>query len=286
MPRARALTVAAVALLLQLSPGRLSAESLRPLKAMIQTSGGRLRAAVQRAGGLLEVYKNRQVQLLLDGSGRLLYRKAGESGARPARIHWWGRFQRRNLPGVSVEVLGRRLGALLAPRVENNATKESGPRALLPDGSESKPDHYHGGFHGTHLIDPKVALRQGLPKRGNDWRLKEHAEQLSCSAFRGCTLVPSDPLSGNGAAYWAGAGGWVYEIRDVPSWNVNRQLEGRVKTIAGGYRGNLMHGENEIAIPAGVPPERIKAYGQVVEDSHGRLFVRDWIQNPGFRQAD
>jgi len=285
MHRPRALVTAAlVLLLLQLSPGQLPAESLRPLRAMIQTSGGKLRAAAQRAGGLLEVYKNSRVQLLLDGSGHLLYRKANDSATRPARVRWWGRFQRRNLPGVSVEALGRRLGTLLAPRLEKQENKETGPRALLPDGTESKPDHYYGGFHGTHRVEPKVALKQGLPKRGNDWRLREHAEQLSCSAFRGCTLVPSDPLSGNGAAYWAGPGGWVYEIRGVPSWNVNRQLEGRVKTITSHYRGNLMHGENEIAIPAQVSPARIKAYGQVVEDSHGRLFVRDWIQNPGFRQ--
>jgi hypothetical protein len=182
-----------------------------------------------------------------------------------------------------VEALGGRLGALLAPPVEQ---KRAGPHALLPDGTEAPPDHYYGGYHGTTRVKPEVALARGLPKRGNDWRLLEHAEERGCSAFRGCTLVPSDPLSGNGAAYWAGPGGWVYEIRGVPSWNVNRQLEGRVKTITNQYRGNLMHGENEVAIPAEIPPERIKAYGKVVEDAQGRLYIKTWLLNPGYRPAD
>lgn len=273
-------------LLLQLGPRPVQAESLGPVRALIQDNRQRLQVAVRKAGGLLEVYHNNRVRLFVDGSGQLRYRRAGDRGARPGRVRWWGHFQRRNLPDLSVEALRGRLGALLAPSDKRDrTTAPTEPRAILPDGREARPDHYGGGFHGTTQVQPTVALKQGLPQRGADWRLKEHSEQKGCSAYRGCTLVASEPITGNGAAYWAGKGGWVYEIRGVPSWNVNRQLEGRVKTIQGMYRGNLMHGENEIAIPARVPSERIKAYGQVEEDSSGRLFVKTWIQNPDYRPA-
>jgi hypothetical protein len=154
--------------------------------------------------------------------------------------------------------------------------------AILPDGRQVPPSSFAGGYHGNGDVSPEVALREGLAGRGDDWRLREHSEQRGGSAFRGATGVVSEPLSGNGAAYWAGEGGWVYEIRGVPSWDVNVLLEGRVNVV-GTWRGNLMHGEQEIAIPARVSPERIRAYGRVEADAAGRLFVRQWILNPGYR---
>jgi len=154
--------------------------------------------------------------------------------------------------------------------------------AILPDGRQVPPSSFGGGYHGTDDVPPEVALRDGLAGRGDDWRLREHSEPRGGSAFRGATGVVSEPVSGNGAAYWAGEGGWVYEIRDVPSWDVNVLLEGRVN-VGGRWRGNLMHGEQEIAIPARVSPEHIRAYGRVEADAAGRLFVRQWILNPGYR---
>jgi hypothetical protein len=157
------------------------------------------------------------------------------------------------------------------------------PRALLPNGSAVAPTSFSGGYHGTSAVPPEVALRDGLPARGDDWRLLEHAEQHSRSAFRGATPVISEPVSGNGAAYWAGAGGWVYDIPNVPSWDVNVLLEGRVSVAGLRFRGNLMSGEMEIAIPARILPEQIRAFGVVEESAAGRLFVRRWIANPGYR---
>jgi hypothetical protein len=145
---------------------------------------------------------------------------------------------------------------------------------VLPNGQKLAPDSYGGGFHGTDE-PPQVVTRQGLPERGDDWRLLEHAEGRSSSALRGTTAVASDPVNEGGAAYWAGEGGYVYEIRGVPTWNVNKNLEGRVPTGGGRFRGNLMHGENEYAIPARVPPEKIKRWGVVKADPRGRLYV-DW----------
>jgi len=158
------------------------------------------------------------------------------------------------------------------------------PRAILPDGRRVGPDNHGGGYYGCssrRVQDPGRVARTGFPVRGDDWRLLEHAEQRGNSAFRGTTQIVSDPVTGNGAAYWDREGGWVFEIRGVPTWNINSQLGGRVET-PGGFRGNTMHGEQENAIVSKVPPEKIKRYGRVVEDSMGRLLVREWTQNPTY----
>ena len=77
------------------------------------------------------------------------------------------------------------------------------------------------------------------------------------------------------------------EVTCVPSWDVNRHLEGRrmVSDFAVGrqrYGGNLVLGEHEHAIPARVPPEHIKRYGPVTTSSAGVPFVprNAWVDNP------
>lgn len=157
------------------------------------------------------------------------------------------------------------------------------PYAILPDGTKIPPDDYAGGYHGTTDVAPEVALEQGLPAGGTDMRLREHAEAKGNSAFRGTSNVPSDPVRETGPAYWADEGGWVYEVRDVPTWDVNKNLEGRVPVEGGGFRGNLMHGENERVVPREIPADKIYRYGVVVTDSKGRLYVREWILNPNFK---
>lgn len=159
----------------------------------------------------------------------------------------------------------------------------SQPRAILPNGQAAPPTTYSGGYHGTSEVPPEVALTEGLPGRGDDWRLYEHAVAQSDSAFRGTTQVIYDPVNGGGAAAWAGDGGWVYDVRGVPTWDVNSLLDGRVPSALGGFTGNLMYGENEHAIPARVPPENIKRYARVVEDYMGRPRVQEWIDNPNFK---
>jgi hypothetical protein len=149
----------------------------------------------------------------------------------------------------------------------------SEPRAILPNGRALPPHSMSGGFHGTN-IPPEVATKEGLPARGNDWRLLEHTQENPDSAFRGTTAIVSDPVNEGGAAYWAGEGGYVYEIRGVPTWDVNQALEGQVPT-PGGYRGNIMYGENELAIPARVPAEKIVRWGVVKSAAGGRLRV-EW----------
>jgi hypothetical protein len=154
--------------------------------------------------------------------------------------------------------------------------------AILPSGRRIPPDHYMGGFHGTSEIGPEVAFKDGLPERGTNWSLKEHVAQQPGSAFRGTTELISDPVTQQGAAYWAGEGGWVYQIEGVPTWSVNAALEGRVPVAGVGYTGNILVIENEGAIPARVLPSNIKRAGQAELDSLGRPIVRTWIDNPNF----
>jgi hypothetical protein len=159
------------------------------------------------------------------------------------------------------------------------------PKAILPDGTAISPDSYSGGYYGTADLSPDVVTKSGFPARGDNWNLQNHTEELwrynpkqvNDSAFRGTTSVPSDPANQGGAAYVAGEGGYVYEVRGVPTWDVNKALQGRVGA-PGSFRGNLMHGENEYVIPAKVPPENIVRWGEVKADRTGRLYVK-WHEN-------
>ena len=160
------------------------------------------------------------------------------------------------------------------------------PKAILPDGSAIAPDSFHGGYHGNTISPEKVVADGGFRARGpnEDWNLADHAESLSksVSAFRGSTPFPTSPDGDTGASYWADAGGWVYDIAGVPTWGVNSNLEGRINRGAG-YRGALME-EIESALPARTPLECIKRWGQVRENTMGKLFVplSSWVVNPSY----
>ncbi len=155
------------------------------------------------------------------------------------------------------------------------------PQALLPDGTAVKPTNFRGGYHGSSKVKIEDVLDQGFLRRGSNWDLKDHVEQRGNSAFRGVTEMSSDPVGESGAVYWAGVGGWVFEIRHIPTWDVNTLLEGRVRT-AFGYRGNLMRGENELAIPAHIPLPFIKKWGKVTRSYTGKLRVKEWHNNPSY----
>ena len=167
---------------------------------------------------------------------------------------------------------------------------ESVPQAVLPDGSALGPDSFLGGFHGNTIPPERVVADGGFKARGpvEDWRLKEHSEATSkpVSAFRGSTPFPTSPDGETGASYWAGEGGWVYELAGVPTWGVNSSLEGRVQKHDLSYRGALMR-EIESALPARTPLECIKRWGQVRENHAGRLFVPTsaWMENPRYDAA-
>ncbi len=164
-----------------------------------------------------------------------------------------------------------------------------GPMAILPDGTAIPPDNYVGGYHGTSET-PDLVMKEGLPARGTNWSLHMHTDDLhrldpksGGTAYRGTTPEVYQPATGQGAARWADVGGWVYEIRGVPTWDVKKALQGRVEGAPYQFRGEIMPQEGEYAVPARIPLENIKRYGQVVQDAAGRLKVVDWHDNPKYK---
>jgi hypothetical protein len=150
------------------------------------------------------------------------------------------------------------------------------------NGVPQPPSGYGRLYHGTDAIPPPAALADGFAARGDNLDLQQYAEGARDTAFRGATELPANPVDEQGAAYWAGEGGYVYEIEGVPHWDVNQLLQGRVKT-PGGYRGNLMSGEHDLAIPGRIPPENIRRWGKVLRTTTGKLYVGEWHDNPGFK---
>lgn len=265
-----------------------AARTKASLPKLVKQHASKVVRAARKAGGQLELYRDRSYRLLVNDRGKLLYQRVNAtSSVKPKPVRWWGAFRTFKLASPSDGRLQERFEKLVLtppskPKLKSEPTQL---KAILPDGRKVAPDISITLYHGTDKVSPEQALTRGLPARGTDWRLKEHAEPNAAvrtkSAFRGTTQVVADPISENGAAYWADKGGWVYRIEGVGGWDVNAQLNGRVAKPSG-YRGNLMSAEAEIAIPAQVPAKFIKAYGKVQQDSRGRLLVRDWVPNPGF----
>ena len=154
--------------------------------------------------------------------------------------------------------------------------------AILPDGTEIEPTCVQGVFHGTSLFPPTVAFNTGIPQKGDDRRLLEHANGNDRSAFRGSTTHPA-LAPGLGAAYWADVGGWVYQVSPIATWHLERELEGRVP-VPGGFSGAPHIGESEHAVPSQLTPECLTRVGQVEAGrpvgSEQRLLVRHWYRNP------
>ncbi len=170
------------------------------------------------------------------------------------------------------------------PWISAEQPRVDGRPVAYVNGKPVPADGYTGGYHGASDYTVEQVLTEGLPARGQSWDLVAHAEQAGDSAFRGTTPMVATPDGSAGAAVWAGEGGIVIEVEGVPGWDINGQLQGRVQT-PGGFRGNLMTGEVELAVPARVPVECIKRVGRVSETRGGRLLVRqeDWVANPRFK---
>jgi hypothetical protein len=193
-------------------------------------------------------------------------RKTAEEFEARARGLWNSRFIEEHGPYVGKGMKGK------VPK---------GPKVRLPNGEWVPPTGYGPVYTGTG-VPPEVALTKGLPERGANWDLQNHVEGGADSALRGGTVIASDPVTGQGAASWAGEGNWVYLVDGIPSWDTNALLEGKISGLAG-FRGNQMRGEGEHSIPARVRPEYIRKYGRVELNSHGDLRVRKWLVNPNFR---
>lgn len=155
--------------------------------------------------------------------------------------------------------------------------------AVLPNGREIPCTFVGDGFHGTSKYTPEQVFADGIPPKGNDRRLYEHALGNESSAFRGTTAYPSISPNGQGAVYWADVGGWVYEIEHVPMWSLEKELQGQVPGPTG-FENCPNVGELEQATPARIEVNRIvRAF--VVEAGrvrHGQqlLLAKLWKPSP------
>lgn len=146
--------------------------------------------------------------------------------------------------------------------------------ATINDTDRINPNNHQNIYHGTAKISPTDCnTHNGLPAGGTDIDLVRHAEpppaRKEPSAFIGTVPFPKAPGFEAGAAYWAGEDGWVYHINDWPGYDINQVLEGRIPDGKGGYRGPFHIGEQEVAVPARVPKNKIVKIGKVVMQRGG-----------------
>lgn len=155
-------------------------------------------------------------------------------------------------------------------------------KAILPNEDEVSAQGFGFRYYGTDRIDPERAFELGIPVKGPDRRLKQHLDGNNSSAFRGTTESPIINMAmGQGAAAWAGEGGWVYYIGRVLGWDPSQLLEGRVANI-GGYLDSPTMSELEISIPSLIPPAQIVKAGIVIRSRSRNFMVRGWIENPNY----
>jgi hypothetical protein len=183
-----------------------------------------------------------------------------------------------------------------APRMDDFS-----PAVWIPDtrfSSETgfqkmKADTLRGsGYHGNDMTPDEVVAAGGLPEKGENWYLLEHAIPQKAtikhggeSAMRGSTGIVSNAEGlPSGAAYW---GDWVFEFDGMPVWSVNKALQGRVRADDGvHWDNNPYHGEAENAVPARIPIERIKRWGRVkveVREMKEYKSVPEWTSNPQYK---
>jgi hypothetical protein len=159
--------------------------------------------------------------------------------------------------------------------------------AYLPSGRGVPPTSARwSGYHGTNdpaLLDVNKVFIQGLPARGANRNMADHAAGAPDSAFRGTTAEIFLPERGaGGAGEWAGAGGVVYQVEGVPGWNVNAVLEGQRPVGGTLFGGNVMSAEAEVAINAQVAAENIAGAYPIIETARG-LRPGTFIPNPNYR---
>ncbi|WP_224023274.1 hypothetical protein, partial [Burkholderia vietnamiensis] len=167
------------------------------------------------------------------------------------------------------------------PNVKVEEVHTPGEEYAVVNGVKIKPLNYPKLFHGADratlgvsadMPAKEVAAKiyaEGLPGRGNNIDLIEHAAGAPDRAFRGTTLMMRTPDGEGGAMLWADEGGFVIELKNVKGYDVNAMLEGRVKKADGSFGGNPVHGEIEIAVPGRIKPEQVELVYEVVRTGRG-----------------
>lgn len=154
-------------------------------------------------------------------------------------------------------------------------------KAVLPNKEEVPPQPAGRRFYGTSQVPLPVAFEYGVPLKGPDRRLLEHVRGNEKSAFRGTTALPViNHQMWQGALFWAGEGGWVYEIGPVMGWDPGQLLEGRVSMLGAFW--NAPHAmEGEVSVPSRIEPSWIYQ-GSLIKEKGDRLVIDKWILNPNY----
>ncbi|MGZ2745658.1 hypothetical protein [Burkholderia stagnalis] len=172
------------------------------------------------------------------------------------------------------------------PNVKIEEVHTPGEQYAVVNGVKIKPllydKLYHGADRATLGVDGQMSAKEvaakiyaeGLPGRGNNIDLVEHAGGAHDRAFRGTTVMMMTPDGQAGAILWADEGGFVIELKNVKGYDVNAALEGRVRKPDGSFGGNAVHGEVEIAVPGRIKPEQVEAVYEVVMSRSGKLMAR------------
>ncbi|EME9750178.1 hypothetical protein N0725_04935 [Pseudomonas aeruginosa] len=151
--------------------------------------------------------------------------------------------------------------------------------ARLPDGQYVGAQALGGQqYYGTSSVPLEVAFAEGIPLKGMCVDLLRHASRGYGSQFRGTTrFFVLNEAMGQGAACWADVGGWVYELNNIPGWDVEKLLSNKVQT-ATGFGGAPYPGELEGAVDSRIQPSMIIRGGQVQRERRF-LTVVEWIYN-------
>jgi hypothetical protein len=169
------------------------------------------------------------------------------------------------------------------PNVKIEEVHSPGEDYALVNGIKIKPLTYPKLFHGTDRatlgVNADVPAKEvaakiyadGLPGRGDNIDLIQHAANAPNRAFRGTTEAMQTQDREAGALLWADEGGFVIELKNVKGYDVNAELEARVPKPDGSFGGNSVHGEIEIAVPGRIKPEQVEQVYEVVTNSRGRL---------------
>jgi hypothetical protein len=118
------------------------------------------------------------------------------------------------------------------------------------------------GWHGAPDSPDVIAARGSLGQRGTVTDLYEHMRGNPASDFMGTTHLPMGPGEGQGAAHWAGEGGYVYKISGVEAYDTGQVWEANQSALGPGI--NHTRGELEIAIRRGVPWEKVDGWHEVL----------------------
>ncbi len=171
------------------------------------------------------------------------------------------------------------------PNVKIEEVHSPGEEYALVNGVKIKPHLYEKLFHGadrsTLGVDAQMSAKEvaakiyaeGLPGRGDNIDLIQHASGVSDRAFRGTTQIILSPDGEAGAILWAMEGGFVIELKNVKGYDVNAELAGRVLTFKG-YGDNAVQGETEIAVPGRIKPEQVEAVYEALKSRNGRWMAR------------